>query len=84
MQQHFDIGHSLSFEVCFTLIIGWRRQVEGLHHNSSMGIPYIYIYICVCVCIYIYIYIYIYILAGLPGIARGGEGRNRIEMLCIV
>jgi len=30
------------------------------------------------------IYVFYYQLAGLPGVARDGERRNRIEMLCIV
>jgi len=52
VQQHFDIGHSLSFEVCFTLIIEWRSQ-RGATPQQQYGNP-LYIYICIylhmCVC----------------------------------
>ena len=77
VQQHFDIGHSLSFEVCFTLIIEWRSQ-RGATPQQQYGNPlYIYIYIYIymhththtytnCRRIYIYIYIYIYVCSLLP------------------
>jgi len=52
VQQHFDIGHSLRFEVCCTLIMEWMSQ-GGATPQQQYENP-----LCVCVCMYIYIYIY--------------------------